>query len=133
MEFQAITDRTQKDIENREEKVLFFPDLLNRIETNITIIASLLNVTDLTIKTNWGRSDWYTPGQITRLLENAATLRAAYYVYHDTPELPDTLIDWEQFNSYEKVLSDLYALFLENQYNKIYCGETFSGQTIGVI
>lgn len=129
----AVTDRTQADIDNRTEKAFLNASDLNRIEGNCSILAGILAVSGLTIKTNWTYSDSITPSQITRILENIAALRAAYFTYTTTPKTPDGILQWEKLNAAEQILFDLYSLHTDNVNAAYYAGERYSGETTGVL
>lgn len=128
----AITDRTQSDIDNRTAKAYLNAADLTRIETNCSSLATILGVT-ITVKTNWARTDAVTPSQISRLLGNIEALRQAYYTYPATPDTPDGILHWEKLNAAEQILLDLYTLCGDNDAAKYYTGEIYSGETMGVI
>lgn len=133
MPFSAITDRTWSDIDNRTSKAFLNASDLNRIETNCSILAGLLKVTSLTVKTDWIRTNSVTPNAISRILGNIGILRNAYYTYNSTPAVPNSILYFQDLNDAEKILLDVYNLFLINDSAKYYVGELHSGETMGVI
>lgn len=127
----AITDRTQYDIDNRTAKAFLNASDFNRIEANCSYLATVLSAS-IVVKTNWTRTDSVTPNQISRLLDNIAVLRQAYYTYPTTPDTPDGILHWEKLNAAEQILLDLYTLYGDNNAAKYYTGELYSGETMGV-
>jgi len=133
MPFSAIIDRTWSDIDNRTAKAFLNASDLNRIETNCSILAGLLKITSLTIKTDWIRTDSITPNGISRILGNIKALRDSYYTYDSTPALPNSILYFQDLNDAETILLDAYNLFLINDRAKYYAGELYSGENMGVI
>lgn len=132
MWLQPIFDRTQADISNKTEKGYYNWSDFNRIEQDCSYLAGIFKVTIVT--KSWTRTNFPTLSDMTRIRNNIATLRTAYYTYSTTPETPAVpLNEYHKANDLEKILNDLKALYDQNQQSVIYCGEVYAGQMIGVI
>ena len=113
-----VYDRTAADVAAGAEKCYITAELLNRIEGNTAHMAQLLGV-EIDTRT-WTSLGLLTRAQMQRILDNLATVRAAYYT------LPSAINDMEQ------VLWSLHELWQRNSV-KQYAGEICAGQEIGVI
>lgn len=81
----------------------------------------------------WTSLGLLTRAQMQRILDNLATVRAAYYTLPGTPNIPtapSTL--YSAINDMEQVLWSLHELWQRNSV-KQYAGEICAGQEIGVI
>ena len=119
------------DVAAGAEKCYITAELLNRIEGNTAHMAQLLGV-EIDTRT-WTSLGLLTRAQMQRILDNLATVRAAYYTLPGTPNIPtapSTL--YSAINDMEQVLWSLHELWQRNSV-KQYAGEICAGQEIGVI
>lgn len=138
-----VHDRTQSDvnyaiaqiargINDVEYKGCFNVSDINRIENNVRYIADRLNVLKYT-NTIETKTDWTFYGipdvtVITRLINNVQKIINAYYRPANSPDLPNTLLTYEQVNALEKMLYMIKHLIdtEENQYR--FCGTIICGE-----
>ena len=106
-----ITDRTADDLANDTDRAYIAYTDLNRVEQACALLAGLLHV-DIRTK-EWGMEDFRTDTEMSRLLNNIKTLRAAYYTKASTPAIP-AKITYEsiyQANDIEQILKDLGDMY----------------------
>lgn len=121
-----VYDRTAADVAAGAEKCYITAELLNRIEGNTAHMAQLLGV-EIDTRT-WTSLGLLTRAQMQRILDNLATVRAAYYTLPGTPNIPtapSTL--YSAINDMEQVLWSLHELWQRNSV-KQYAGEICAGQ-----
>ena len=126
-----VYDRTAADVAAGAEKCYITAELLNRIEGNTAHMAQLLGV-EIDTRT-WTSLGLLTRAHMQRILDNLATVRAAYYTLPGTPNIPtapSTL--YSALNDMEQVLWSLHELWQRNSVKR-YAGEICAGQEIGVI
>lgn len=128
-----VFDRTAAEVAAGAEKCCFSPGLLNRIEGNTRYLAELFGVA---VETRaWAATDFLTMGEVRRILGNLAAVRAAYHALPGSPDIPDppaTL--WSDVNAIEELLWGIRELWERNAARlKVYVGEAFVGDEIGVI
>ena len=80
-----VYDRTAADVAAGAEKCYITAELLNRIEGNTAHMAQLLGV-EIDTRT-WTSLGLLTRAQMQRILDNLATVRAAYYTLPGTPNI----------------------------------------------
>lgn len=106
-----ITDRTAADLANDTDRAYIAYTDLNRVEEACALLAWRLGVT---IQTKaWKMEDFRTDTEMSRLLNNIKTLRAAYYTKASTPAIP-AKITYEsiyQANDIEQILKDLGDMY----------------------
>lgn len=138
----SVHNRTQADVEHAiallkagnnlsDHKGCFNVSDINRIENNSRYIADRLNVLKYTntIETKvWDMYGVPNVTEITRLINNVAKIISAYYKPADAPNLPNTLLTFEQVNALEKNLYLIKHLIddEENQYR--HCGTFNCGE-----
>lgn len=149
-----ITDRTQTDVDNslkiRDEKVKTFQTLsedevntlergmltintLNRIEQKQAELKNLLNGlgywnTPIENKPDWTYTDIFTESDFQRIIDNENTLKDAFFVYNNTPTVPDVSFRYEDINALEKVLFDLDVMINDVKSNYRECGNYNCGE-----
>lgn len=137
-----VHDRTQSDIDyaisqiaqgnnSSELKGCFNVVDINRIENNVRYIADRLNVLKYTNTVETKSWDMYglpNVTEITRLINNVSKLISAYYRPENAPDLPSTLLTYEQVNALEKNLYMIKHLIdsEENQFR--FCGTVICGE-----
>lgn len=122
----------EKNINNVDYKGCFNVNDLLRIENNTRYLADSLN--DLyyrnTIETekNWITSSVPNVANITRIINNLNKIFTAYHKPSNAPNLPTTLLTYEQVNAIEKnlylikeMLDNMVAYFREC--GTFVCGE----------
>lgn len=102
----------QKAVWNAGMKGALNASDLNRIENNIQYLASVLELYNLNIKTNWQMSDVPRNNDFNRILSNLNALKDKFHLKYDislpeTPNLP--------LNSYEKINDIENILYIINQ------------------
>ena len=149
-----IFDRTQNDVDTaillRKEKVQTFQDLteseekvlekgfltyntLNRIENKQEELRNLLEemlyvVEDMT-HSYWTAQDFFSQKDFDRLVENNDKLKKAFFVYKDTPVIPNNNYrKFETINAVEKILHDLDAMINDIKSNYRICGVAVCGE-----
>lgn len=129
-----IYDRTEADVKAKADKCYFSAAMLNRIDGNLAYLADLFGVTIQT-KT-WVSTDFLTPSQMQRILANLKTVRDAYNTLPGTPEIPAfPATGYADVNAIEQILWSLRETWErnDNPARKVYTGELYAGQMIGVI
>ena len=102
----------QKAVWNAGMKGALNASDLNRIENNIQYLASILELYNLNIKTNWQMSDVPRNNDFNRILSNLNALKDKFHLKYDIslPETPDLPL-----NSYEKINDIENILYIINQ------------------
>ena len=107
----------------------------NRIEEAFTYLRSKMNSEygfnlNLTIKTDWTKSDNITESNIEAYRQNVATIRSAITVTSDTPETPSTIrfMTAQKANDIEKILQAVEVLLDNISAAWFYSGEIYSGE-----
>ena len=123
---------TQNDIEALERGTLTI-NTLNRIEQKQAELKGIFNslgywnTSDVNNK-EWTYEDYFKQADFDRILKNLETLKEAYYVYENTPSMPNR--NYRQFttiNAVENILADLEKRIEDMNSNYRYCGETECG------
>lgn len=138
----AIYDRTQSDVDyaisqiqkgntRTELKGCFNVVDINRIENNVRYIADRLNILKYTnnIETkSWDMYGLPNVTEVTRLINNVSKIITAYYKPVDAPDLPTTLLTFEQVNVLEKNLNMIKRLIDEEENEYRHCGTFNCGE-----
>lgn len=151
-----IFDRTQNDVDIairlRAEKVQTFQELteseiatlekgtltintLNRIENKQEELKNLFNDmgywnTEISVK-QWQYTDIFKGEEFDRILHNLEILREAFFIYKDTPNMPDNNYrKYQTINNVEKILYDLDVMIndVKSRYKR--CGTFGCGELI---
>lgn len=129
----AIFDRAEQDVTNRTSKGFCNVVDMQRLEDNCVILANVLGVT-IDGRSEWAMEEFPDQSEFTRILGNINTLRGAYYTSSSTPSTPENPMNhYAKWNAAERILYDLYTLYLANASAYIRAGEAFAGEQIGVI
>ena len=100
---------------------------LSRIENNIFAISQLFEVPLQTNKDSIPDIPGAT--YFAKMLENVAALRATGFIYLTTPAVPDKPINtYQKVNDIERILRDIYSVYVANNTSRLYCGETYAGE-----
>lgn len=115
------------------EKGTLTINTLNRIEEKQQELKDLFIqdayfVGDIYNKT-WADTDLFKQEDFDRILENIETLKKAYFVYKDTPEIPENNYrKYQVINDVEKILDDLDVMINDVKANYRFCGELECGE-----
>lgn len=149
-----IFDRTQTDVDNavkiRKEKVQTFQELtsddvtilergtltintLNRIENKQEDLKNLFEedyyFVDKIENKTWTYTDYFTQSDFDRILFNLEMLRRAYFVYSNTPDIPDdNYRKYQTVNDVEKILFDLDLMISDVKSHYRECGTFECGE-----
>ena len=105
---------------------------INRIEGNIEYLAERMESysysPNIHIK-RWGRVDLPNQNDMSRIIENIRILISSYYPPHNPPDLPTTMLSYEDINAIEENLFLLKQMLdcMENSFRKV--GTIKSGST----
>lgn len=100
---------------------------LFRIENNLYALSQLLKVELQTNKDSI--PDIPSVSYFEQLLANVEALRATGFVYMTTPEIPENPINtYQKVNDIERILRDIYSVYVANNTSCIYCGENYAGE-----
>lgn len=133
--------RKQSDIDNDTDLAYVNYWDLNRIETRMQELSDKLNsyayVQNIVTKKDWMKqsdvedlTNIPTLAHLQRMHTNLAKLIEAYYVYSDTPALPETFENLTVFkmNDIEKILHDLHYTIKDMQIRFRECGTFECGE-----
>lgn len=149
-----IFDRTQNDVDTavvlRREKVQTFQELseseiatlekgtltintLNRIENKQEELKNLFNDMGYwntpIINKVWDFSGIFKGEEFDRILNNLEILRKAFFVYKNTPDIPDNNYrKYQTINDVEKILHDLDVMINDVKSYYRECGTFESGE-----
>ena len=136
-----IYSRTYADMENNTEYAYINYWDLNRIETRMFELSNQMNqygyTQTLSVKTDWTvqAAAWDltnipTLEHLIRLHANTKKLMDAFFVYPNTPQLPESFENLTVFtmNDIEKILHDLHYMLKDmavyfRECDTFYCGE----------
>lgn len=137
-----VYDRTKSDVDfaisqikngdiSLELKGCFNVTDINRIENNSRYIADRLNV--LKYANNIKTASWDMYGvpnatEVARLINNVTLLIKAYFKPANAPNLPPTLLTYEQVNSLEKNLYLIKHLIDDEENEFRHCGTFNCGE-----
>lgn len=129
-----VYDRTKDDIEKRTQKAFINASDLNRIEKNTEVIGQRISA-PVSVRADWEIGGLPRHSDYQRIKENTRMIRAGYLVHDDTPAVPERPYNtFQKWNDIEKILYDVFFIYVKNFGNVIYCGDGFScGDEIGVI
>ena len=136
---QLITDRTEADALLGNEKGLYGPVDLNRVESAVEDIAkqsvSMGYSLKIQTKTNWGlpgnfsASEWPVESQMKRYLQNVAKVKTIFLIPTQLPESMEKL-DWNSANNIEKVLKTAFERIDGIKKSYRYSGEFYAGEDV---
>ena len=143
-----IYNRTIEDVQNaikiREEKIKKFEQLtddeidilekgfvtintLNRIENSqYELQSSLKNMgyhDNNFVSKEWLLGGVFYSDDLIRIFENAKKLKKSFFSYETTPNVNAAKYDYNEFNSIEKIIYDLFLMVEEVKQNYIECGD----------
>lgn len=124
-----VTDRTSQDVATRTQKGFYNVSDVARINSYIEYLSDVLEL-NLTVK-EFSLGQVLTREDFNDILDNVNTIRAAWYVSHETPPTP-IAVNWDYIkaNNLEKILLSLDEFYQSSQIDKIYSGTFRAGNQI---
>ena len=106
---------------------------INRIEGNIEYLAERMESYSYAPNIHskrWGRVDLPNQNDMSRIVDNIRALIGAYYPPHNPPDLPTTMLSYEDINAIEENLYLLKQMLdcMEKSFRKV--GTIKSGSTM---
>lgn len=130
---EPITDRTAADVAARNDKGVLQAADMNRVETDIEIVGDKLSISTLTPVT-YTMSSKPKRSRFALILSSAQSIRNVYPFKAASAldfELP--LNTWQKWNAIEDNLKYVHEQLEKADNVKLYCGEGYAGEGIGVI
>ena len=137
-----ITDRTQADVDARNDKGTYNASDLNRVGAAMNYVADRLRSAGydphISPKTDWKEADWVDQAAQTVYLGDLAELRKQFSMMKSTPEVPPRILatgintndglthTWA--NNIEKILDDVDYLLTKSMQSRFFSGDLFSGE-----
>lgn len=124
-----VTDRTSQDVAQRTDKGFYNVSDVTRVNSYIEYLSDVLDL-NLTVK-DFSLGQILTREDFDDILDNVNTIRAAWYVSHETPPTP-IAVNWDyvKANNIEKILLALDEFYQSSQIDKIYSGTFRAGNQI---
>lgn len=124
-----VTDRTSQDVATRTQKGFYNVSDVTRVNSYIEYLSDVLDL-NLTVK-NFSLGEILTREDFDDILDNVNTIRAAWYVSHETPATP-IAVNWDytKANNLEKILYSLDEFYQSVSIDKIYSGTFRAGNQI---
>ena len=129
-----ITDRTQADVDARNDKGTYNASDLNRVGAAVAYVSGRLlecgTSVDVSPKQGWSESDTPTASQFERYRSDVAALRDALAAMPTTPQAPTTMenLTFGKANALEKILQDTDVLISNLKASWFFSGDLFSGE-----
>lgn len=129
-----ITDRTQADVNARNEKGTYNASDLNRAGAVMEYVAGRMreqgHLVSLSLKTDWAENDWPTPTTMAQYLGDLSTLRNKLATLNETPAVPADMekLTYIEANDIEEILEDLDYLLTQISLAWFYTGEVICGE-----
>lgn len=129
-----ITDRTQADVDARNDKGTYNASDMNRVGAAVAYVAGRLlecgTSVDVSPKQDWSESDTPTASQLELYRSDVASLRDALAAMPTTPQAPTTIenLTWGKANDLEKILQDTDVLISNLKAAWFLSGDLFSGE-----
>lgn len=105
---------------------------LNRIDGKTAEINELLTAAGYhganIITKTWVKEDLFNSGNFEQIIKNLVSLKNAFYVYSDTPSMPEAQYHYEAVNKIEKILYDLHRMVDDVKENYRICGTFECGE-----
>lgn len=124
-----ITDRTSQDVATRTQKGFYNVSDITRINSYVEYLSDVLEL-NLTVK-EFSLGQVLTREDFNDIIDNVNTIRAAWYVAHETPPTP-IAVNWDYIkaNNLEKILYSLDEFYQSVSIDKIYSGTFRAGNQI---
>lgn len=137
-----VTDRTQADVDARNEKGTYNASDLNRVGAAMNYVADRLREQGydphISPKTDWKDDDWVDPSTQALYLGGLSELRKQFAMMESTPEVPPRILatgintndglTYTWANNIEKILEDVDYLLIKSMQSRFFSGDLFSGE-----
>ena len=129
-----VTDRTQADVDARNDKGTYNASDLNRVGAAMNYVADRLRAAGydphISPKTGWKEADWVEPAAQAVYLGDLAELRKQFTMMASTPQVPADMeaMTYSDANDIEKILEDIDLLLTNAAQAWFYSGDLFSGE-----
>lgn len=129
-----ITDRTQADVDARNEKGTYGASDLNRVGAAMNYVSERLKEAGydphISLKTDWKDDDWVDPAAQAVYLGCLDELRIQFAMMQTTPPVPNDMekLTYQEANDIEKILEDIDRLLNNATQAWFYSGDLFSGE-----
>ena len=130
----TISDNEKKEWMRGLKGALNASDL-NRIESNIASISSILQVEICSCQNNWSARDKPHAEDYERIRNNVKTIRDEWMQLPGILPVPERPLNtYQKWNDIEKILSDIFLVYKNIIGNFYYCDtEVYAGEGIGVL
>lgn len=103
---------------------------IQRIEENCRTISEILSA-DVDTK-EWEYGDIPRASDYLRIRDNVQRIRDTYPAISSIPQVPEQPLNtYHKWNDIEKILHDVYSIYVRIQNSFYYCGEMYAGEGIG--
>lgn len=104
---------------------------IRRNENNCRVIGALVAAA-VEVK-EWEYGDIPRASDYRRISQNVRKVKEAFFTYSDTPEVPEQPLNtYQKWNDIEKILHDVYYLYVRLKNSYYYCGnDMYAGEGIG--
>lgn len=137
-----ITDRTQSDVDARNDKGTYNASDLNRVGHAMNYLADRLKSEGydphISPKTGWKDDEWVDSSAQSVYLNDLYELRKQFSMMESTPEVPPRLLatgintndglTYTWANDIEKILEDVDYLLTKSIQSRFFSGDLFSGE-----
>ena len=137
-----ITDRTQSDVDERNDKGTYNASDLNRVGAAMVYVADRLRsagyAPHISPKTDWKVDERVGLAAQSAYLSDLSELRKQFEMMKSTPEVPPRLLatgintndglTYTWANDIEKILEDVDYLLTKSIQSRFFSGELFSGE-----
>lgn len=108
---------------------------LNRIESNISSLSSILQVEVGNCRDNWSTVDKPHAEDYERIRNNVKKIKDGWIQLPDLLPIPERPLNtYQKWNDIEKILFDIYLVYKNIIGNFYYCDtEVYTGEGIGVL
>lgn len=129
-----VFDRTENDLISKTNKAYINASDLNRIESNISVIAEEIGASITPGKTDWTRTDLPRINDFQRIINNTTAIRNGYTIASDTPLVPSRPLNtYDKWNAIERILYDVDMQYKARTSAQMYTTEIWANDQIGVI
>ena len=137
-----ITDRTQADVDARNDKGTYNASDLNRVGAAMNYVADRLRAAGydphISPKTDWKDDDWVDQAAQAVYLGDLAELRKQFAMMKSTPRVPPRILatainsgdglTYGWANDIEQILMDIDDTLTRLQTSMFYSAELYSGE-----
>ena len=129
-----ITDRTQEDVDARNEKGTYDAGAPNRVGAAMNYVADRLKEAGydphISPKTDWKDDDWVDPAAQAVYLGYLAELRSQFAMMQTTPPVPNDMekLTYPEANDIEKILEDIDRLLTNASQAWFYSGDIYASE-----